>query len=144
MNASELRDEILHHYRDRTETSQVTPTECRLRVPFQDGMGDPLDLSVYTEEGRTVLDDGGAIAGLLFSLDQGEDTDPGLRLLVAIADAYGMEVDWEKGLVRLEVTGDRKLCNAIQDITKLVITMQTAAPQLRIIRPKDWEQNNTR
>ena len=114
----------------QTSVKQEGPTDFILRMPFYDNEGDPIDLSVTTEGHHATVDDAGRIAGILFSLDEHTDDGPGYQLLQKLAQAHGLERNCDNGLVKLNAWQDR-LCDIVAEMTKVVITMQTALPHIR-------------
>ena len=133
MNAEKLKQEILRGFIDLTEVTQTDPHECQVRLPFYDSAGDPFELSVYSDENRTTVDDAGSIAGLLFSLNQTEDGDPPFELLKSLASAHNLYVNYEDGLVQLQAS-DHNVYDAVAELAKVVITLHTAAAHIR--RPR--------
>ena len=81
--------------------------ECLVRLPFWDGEGDPIELTVAVEGGRAVINDTGSIAGLLFSLGQDHQGTPAFKLLENLAKAHNLEINFDDGLVQLSISEAR-------------------------------------
>ena len=76
-----------------------------------------------------MYDDGGAVAGLLFSLERDEVGEPALELLSSLAKHYQLVADYDLGLVRGASSLD-EISNSLPAFTRVVLTLLTAAPFL--------------
>lgn len=103
----------------------------QIRTPFWDHAGDPISVTVRITNGTVDMDDGGAIAGQLFSLGQHTQDTPGFKLLSSLADAYDLELDFNTGHVRQSSKID-DFVEGMVDFTKVIITMLTASPFVRV------------
>ena len=106
--------------------------EHLVQLPFQDSMGDPIQISIHVQDDNTVqMDDAGAIAGLLFSLGQDGEHTPAFKLVTNLAQAHGLEIDFEEGILAVSTTPDG-ITETLVGLTKVVITILTAVPHMRI------------
>ena len=142
MEIKELKQHVMTTF---TELTQVRPTDngsVILRLPFFDNDGDPIELFVHTNENSAVINDGGAVAGLLFSLGQHHDDSPAFALLKDIAGAHRLAIDFDEGLISLTVD-QKDLYQAITEMAKAVITIQTTAPFLRNTQDNNIKQHRS-
>ena len=105
--------------------------ECMVRLPFWDGAGDPIELTVTVSSGRATIDDAGSVAGLLFSLGQDDQASPAFKLLDDLQRTHKFEIDFDDGLVRLSVAEDN-LYDGVAEMTKVVLAMNTVVPHIRV------------
>ena len=111
------------------EPTRVDDTQWEFPVPYGDQHGDPLWFSIACEGNRVMIDDGGAVAGLLFSLGQDEEGGPALELLSSLAQRYELVADYDLGLVR-GVCSLEEVSNTLPAFTRVVLTLLTASPFL--------------
>ena len=128
-----IRARILGKFSDLTEVRRLDSHECLVRLPFWDGSGDPIELSVYVDEEHATIDDAGVISGLLYSLDQQSEDTPAFKLLENLQRTHGFEIDFNEGLVRLSVS-NQDLYEGIAELAKVVLAIQTAVPHMRTFR----------
>ena len=88
-----------------------------------------MELGVTQDQNGFTIDDGGAIAGLLFSLNAHNEDSPAFRLLLKLCAAHRLEIDFNQGCVRLSVTQEG-LYDGITEVARVVLTMDSAAPHL--------------
>lgn len=131
MNCQMIEESIRGGLSDWTRVISLDSGECLVRLPFWDDAGDPIELTVAVEGGRATIDDSGSIAGLLFSLGQDEQGTPAFKLLGGLERSHGLEIDFDEGLVRVSVAED-DLYDGVAEMTKVVLAMHTAVPQLRV------------
>lgn len=106
--------------------------EHLVQMPFYDSTGDPIRVTMHVEEDNTVrMDDAGAVAGLLFSLGQDGEHTPAFKLVTDLARAHGLEIDFDEGLLTVSAEPDQ-ITETLVGLTKVVITILTAAPHMRI------------
>ena len=133
MDCQMLKERLLTGLRDWTEVRPLNDGGCLVVLPFWDDSGDPITVCVSTNEGRTVIDDGGSVAGLLFSLGQHDETTPAFKLLESLQRTHGLELDFGEGLVKLSVDeGD--IYDGIAEMAKVVMAVHTVAPHIRVNR----------
>ena len=96
---------------------------------LQNNMGDPIEVRASGAHGRFSIDDGGAIAGILFSTGNDGENTPQRRLLEALARVYGARLDFDQGTVAID-TDEQRLLDSVLYMTNLVTTMLTASPHL--------------
>ena len=102
-----------------------------VRLPYRDGMGDPLELTFsHSEEGVTI-DDSGSIAGLLFSLGQHTQGTPAVKLLTDLVRTHGLEIDYDEGLIKANVENGL-LFETFIELAKVLLTVHTAAPHITV------------
>ena len=123
-------DEIISDAFDlRIDLASVSDGQWAFMVPFGDQHGDPLWFSIGCQNDEVTIDDGGAVAGLLFSLDQDEQGAPAYELLLSLARRHGLVVDYDLGLVRRSCPLDR-VADTLPLFTRIVLALLTAAPHL--------------
>ena len=131
MNCQTILESIRGGLSDWTRVIPLDSGECLVRLPFWDGAGDPVELTVAVEEGRATIDDAGSIAGLLFSLGQDEQRTPAFKLLEDLGRTHGLEIDFDEGLVKVSLAeGD--LYDGITEMAKVVLAMHTVVPHMRV------------
>ena len=145
MDFQRLEESIQGGFSDWTKVISLDSGECLVRLPFWDGDGDPIELTVAVEAGRATIDDAGSIAGLLFSLGQDDQDAPAFRLLEDLKRTHGLEIDFDEGLVRASVE-ESNLYDGIAEMTKVVLAMHTVAPLIAIRQPefKKRSENHAR
>ena len=111
------------------EPVRVDENQWEFPVPYGDHHGEPLWFSISYEGNRVAIDDGGAVAGLLFSLEQDEEGEPALELLSSLAQRYELLADYDLGLVRGTCSLD-EVPNVLPAFTRVVLTLLTASPFL--------------
>ena len=117
-----------------TEAVHVRPyggEEYLVSLPFRDSSGDPIELAVSVANSWATIDDGGAIAGLLFSLGQHTANTPAFKLVRDLERAHGLQIDYDEGLVRLSVPEER-LYEGVADLAKVVVALHTVVPHIRV------------
>lgn len=113
-----------------TYTRIINEDDCILRLPFRDSEGDPIFIGVTRQDDAFKVNDGGTIAGHLFSLDQHDEGKPVYELVMALQQAHGLRIDFDEGLVYLHCD-EPGLYDAITTLAKIVITVFTAGAHLR-------------
>ena len=131
MNCQTILENIQSGFSDWTQVIPLDSGECLVRLPFWDGAGDPVQLTVATEEGRATIDDAGSIAGLLFSLGQDEQRTPAFKLLEDLGRTHGLEIDFDEGVVRVSLE-EADLYDGITEMAKVVLAMHTVVPHIRV------------
>ena len=129
MDCEFLKEQLLEGFSRWTKVRELASGECLVRLPFWDGAGDPIELSVVDEGGIVTIDDAGSIAGLLFSLDQHEEGSPSFELIERLERALDLEIDFDEGSVRLKLDDD-DLYDGIAEMTKVVLSMHTVVPHI--------------
>jgi len=102
---------------------------CVVVLPFKDHLGDLVDLRVRSEAGKYTLDDYGRIAGLLFSTDQARGQTRASGILRRLADAYGLNINKDEGLLELTITED-EFPSKFLTFTKVLLTLGTILPSM--------------
>jgi hypothetical protein len=77
------------------------------------------------------LDDGGIIAGNLYSLGQQSTDSPAFKLLSNLSKAYDFEIDFDRGIVVFNTSG-MEVVDRVMDLLKVIITVTTALPFIRV------------
>ncbi len=131
MNSQKALECILNEIADGVVARAISTEECIIRMPFRDGAGDPIELSVDSDGSQATIDDVGAIAGLLFSLGQHTHETPAFRLLKALEKAHELDIDFDSGLVKVSVP-ESKLYEGITELTKVILTLHTVVPHIRV------------
>lgn len=109
--------------------SPVSDEEWEFSVPYGDQRGDPLLFSIRCEDGMVTMDDGGAIAGLLFSMDQDVEGTPAFDLLASLAKRHKLLLDYDDGFVKRVCRLD-EVADALPMFTRVVLTALTASPHV--------------
>ena len=123
-------DEIIaQHWASQVSAIRLGESECALRIPFSDGLGDPITLSVSQDDGGIHIDDAGTVAGALFSLGQHTADSPAFKLLQALAHSYALQIDQIEGVISCQMAPEEFL-DALSDFAKVVLTLLTASPHL--------------
>ena len=120
--------------REIQDTLRVVPLPngaCMLSMPFLDAYGDPITVVVRRQGEAFIVDDGGRIAGELFSVGQSSPESYVYRLLQSLATAYGLQVDFDRGTVA-SITPQDELSYAVLNLTKVVLAVVTVTPHLGI------------
>ena len=114
------------------ELNQVGASHWEFQVPHGDQHGDPLWFSVALSDDKLTVNDGGAVAGLLFSLDQDDEGSVGLELLSSLAEHHGIDLDYNQGLLhrtcQLEKTKD-----ILPSFTRVIVSLLTTIPHLESV-----------
>ena len=131
MDCQMIEASIRSGFSSWTKVASLNSGGCRVRLPFWDGAGDPIDLAVSNDAGRITIDDTGSIAGLLFSLGLDKISSPAFKLLNDLRRTHGLEIDFDNGLVKMSVTED-KIYAGISEMAKVVLAMHTVVPHIRI------------
>ena len=124
-----INDIVSNSISPKVELSTVGDNRWEFIVPYGDQHGDPLWVSITCHGQEVSLDDGGAISGQLFSLDQDEAGSPAFRLLESLSQRHKLTIDHDLGLVRKICPLDR-LGETLPPFIRLVQTVLTAAPHL--------------
>ena len=126
----ELLDKIVYRaFASSVHLDPVGDDEWEFSVPHGDQRGDPLLFSIRCEDGMVTMDDGGAIAGLLFSMDQDTEGTPAFDLLASLAERHSMLLDYDEGFVKRVCTLD-EVSEVLPMFTRVVLTALTASPHV--------------
>ena len=98
-------------------------------VPWGDQHGDPLGFSIARQGTRISIEDGGAVAGLLFTLELDEVGSPAFTLLSSLAQRYGLVIDYDLGVLRSNCSIG-EIPYALPEFMRVVVTLLTASPHL--------------
>ena len=120
-----IRQEILRW----TSVQPNGPEGHPLRLPFWDNLGDPVEPGVAQDRNGFTIDDGGTIAGILFSLNVHLEGSPAFSLLEKLCAAHRLEIDSGQGCVKTSVTQE-DLYDGITEVARVILTMDSAAPHL--------------
>jgi hypothetical protein len=104
---------------------------CVIQIPFRDSEGDPIRIVVYGSNGSILLSDGGMVSGRLFTLGQHTQDTPAFKLLRNLERAYDLKLDFNNGRI-ITTVPDQDLCEAIMDFSKVIMTMLTSVPHIRV------------
>jgi len=93
-----------------------------IRFPFNNYKGEPVEISVHTNNGNLVIDDIGLISGLLFELgEHGEDA-LGHLITRRLTESYRFNMNYNDGIISQEVSVSKdveKLLDFVQVITSI-------------------------
>ena len=130
MNCKWLEESIRDGFSEWSRVLPLDSGECLVRLPFWNGEGDPIELTVNVEGGRVVINDTGSIAGLLFSLGQDEQGSPAFDLLENLERTHHLEIDFDEGVVKVSVA-ESNLYDGIAEMAKVLMAVHTVMPHLR-------------
>ena len=131
MDCQMIEENIRSGFSSWTKVTSLNSGGCRVRLPFWDGAGDPIDFAVSIDAGKATIDDAGSIAGLLFSLGLDEVSTPAFKLLNDLRRTHDLEIDFDNGLVKITVSEDN-LYRGIAEMAKVVLAMHTVVPHIRV------------
>lgn len=129
LTLDEVRDEIRTGLSLAATVREIDTGEYLVGLPFCDSGGDPIELTADARHELPIVDDGGAIAGLLFSLGQHEEGSPGYRLVMQLAEAHDLRVDFDRGLVWAVFR--ESLYETVAEVAKVVISVFTVLHHIR-------------
>jgi len=130
-NCESMIENIREEFTKRVLGREIAEERCLVRLPFTDHLGDPIEITISDDGAEAVIDDGGAIAGILFSLGQHTEDTPAFKLLKNLERAHGLQIDFDDGLVRITVPSAESF-DGITELAKVVLTMDTAVPHIRV------------
>ena len=131
MNCQAIETRIREGFSGWTSVVPLDSGECLVRLPFWDGEGDPVELTVAISSGQATIDDAGSVAGLLFSLGQDDQATPAFKLLDDLQRTHRFEIDFDDGLIRVSVP-ENHLYDGIAEMAKVVLAMHTVVPHIRV------------
>ena len=102
----------------------------KVRLPYNDYMGDSIEMLVLATPEQIILEDLGHTAGLLFSLAQHGEGAPGYQLIKNLTEAYGITMDYDRGVLFQRLSLEEYPPH-ILDFTKVLISAQTVIPELQ-------------
>ena len=127
-----LTQAIVESFKPRLEISQVEESRWEFGVSGGDQYGDPLWFSITLRGKAVTIDDGGAVAGLLFALEQDEEGAPAYELLASLAHRHDLRIDYDNGLLQ-KTCPPEKVCDELPVFTRIVLSILTAAPHLESV-----------
>lgn len=125
-----LKETVSRGWARNFHLAKTTSPDCLIHLPFQDGDGDPVAISLQYSDGTVTIDDAGAAAGLLFSLGEHNEEDRGFQFVQTLTQAHELEIDFDEGLLRTQAAFE-DLPDAASDFVKVALTLLTALPHLR-------------
>ena len=126
----ELLDKIVRKaFAHSVHLSPIRDDEWEFSVPYGDQRGDPLLFSIRCQDDMVAMDDGGAIAGLLFSMDQDVEGTPAFDLLASLAERHKLLLDYDEGFVKRVCRLD-EVAEVLPMFTRVVLTVLTASPHV--------------
>ena len=129
---SVLTQAIGKSFKPRLEISRVEESRWEFGVPGGDQHGEPLWFSATLRGNSVTIDDGGAVAGLLFALEQDEEGAPAYELLTSLAQRYDLHVNYDNGVLQ-KTCSPEKVCDELSAFTRIVLAVLTAAPHLEAV-----------
>jgi hypothetical protein len=84
---------------------------------------------IRCEGDEVIMDDGGAIAGLLFSMDQDVEGTLAFDLLASLAERHSMLLDYDEGFVKRVCTLD-EVADVLPMFMRVVLTVLTDSPHV--------------
>lgn len=127
----ELKAQLIQYLTSTVDVKLTRNGGCALRTPFFDSDGDPIHVIVYQDGDSVRIEDTSTIAGHLFTLGQHALSTPAFRLLSDTVRAYGCALDFDHGTVVLNTKRDN-LLDGVMDLAKIIVTMVTATPFIRV------------
>ena len=131
MNCQTIEASIREGFSEWTSVTSLDSGECLVRLPFWDGAGDPIELTVTMGSGKALIDDAGSVAGLLFSLGQDDQATPAFKLLDDLQRTHGFEIDFDNGVIKLSVA-EENLYGGVTEMAKVILAMTTVVPHIRV------------
>jgi hypothetical protein len=102
----------------------------KVTLPFQDYMGEPIEMLVVSSLDQVMLEDLGHSAGILFSLGLHSEENPAHQLIKNLSDSYHIIMDYDSGVLRQRVSSNVD-DSEILDFMKVLISVQTVIPELQ-------------
>lgn len=130
-NCELLLRQLRRQLEDALEVRSLDREACVLQIPFFDHGGDPLRVVVRQTTNQFIVDDGGTIAGHLFSVGQHAQDTPAYKLLDALIKAYEFEFSLDDGSVK-GTAQEYDVIGKVLDLAKVMITIVTATPHMRV------------
>jgi hypothetical protein len=131
-NCEELKELVRSQFINGIKVRALKGGKCLLQIPFYDSDGDPIRMVVHKAENSIILNDAGAIVGSLFTLGQHAQDTPSFKLLSNLEKAYGLHIGFDSGLITAKVEDEREMFDAIANFGKVIMTMLTAIPHIRV------------
>jgi len=102
----------------------------KVTLPFQDYMGEPIEMLVVPSPDQVIVEDLGHSAGLLFSLGLQSVENPAHQLIKNLSDSYRIVMDYDSGVLRQQLSPD-VFGSQILEFIKVLISVQTVIPELQ-------------
>ena len=102
----------------------------KVTLPFQDYMGEPIEMLVVLSRDQVIVEDLGHSAGLLFSLGLQSEENPAHQLIKNLSDSYRIVMDYDTGVLRQQLSPD-VFGSEILEFIKVLISVQTVIPELQ-------------
>ena len=116
MDTCEALEELIRHqFIEGTTVRTLKSGKCLLQIPFYDADGDPIRIVVHKDQDSFILNDAGAIVGNLFTLGQHTQDTPAFKLLGSLVKAYGLNIDFDRGLITTTIIDERQIGDAIAE-----------------------------
>jgi len=112
---------------------QKTDDGLIISLPYKNFMGEPIEVFVASNDRQIVLEDLGQTAGCLFSTNQYTETAEGHRLLRNIVKTHSVTMDYDRGVLRKELSIESNLTEVF-DFIKILVAMNTVMPEFQ--RPR--------
>lgn len=102
----------------------------KVTLPFQDYMGEPIEILVIPSPDQVIVEDLGHSAGLLFSLGLQSEENPAHQLIKNLSDSYHIVMDYDSGVLRQQLSSNI-FASEILEFIKVLISVQTVIPELQ-------------
>lgn len=102
----------------------------KVTLPFQDYMGEPIEILVMPSPDQVIVEDLGHSAGLLFSLGLQSEENPAHQLMKNLSDSYHIIMDYDSGVLRRQLSSNI-FASEILEFIKVLISVQTVIPELQ-------------
>ena len=129
MNATSLATAIRHRVESGFDVREEEDS-LWVSLPLHDRSGDPMAVRLRDTGSEILIDDEGVIAHLLVSL--GDAGSRGYRLLQTTANAYGLEINSDTGLVEMSAVPDDPdvAARAALHFAKVVLSLDTILSEM--------------
>ena len=101
-----------------------------VKIPFE-FEGDPLHVYIEHDYDKFSVNDGGYVAGLLFSLDHHEENSELLRITEYLCRIWDVSIDYSNGILVKYNIDINNLYDKIFDFTRIIVTLFTVAPFIK-------------
>ena len=101
-----------------------------VKLPFSNFMGEPIEVYIGSDKGHIILEDLGQTAGCLFSTNQYTETAEGHRLLKNIVNTHRVTMDYNRGVLRKELTEESNIAE-FYDFAKILVAVNAVVPEFR-------------
>jgi len=129
MEGRDIHQMLINRFRSNLSIAPLNEG-YKVSLPFQDCMGDPIEVFVQLIPDQVIIEDLGHTAGLLFGLGLQSEENPAHQLIRNLSDAYHIVMDYDTGVLSQRVSPD-EFVSKFLDFAKVLISVQTVLPELQ-------------